>query len=200
MLKVALTGGIASGKSLASEHFASLGVPVIDADQVARELVEPGRPALAAIVEHFGPAILTADGTLDRRALRQRIFADAEARRALEAILHPAIRQCMQELAEAAHGPYLVQVIPLLAESDLDWDQDRVLLIDCPETLQRQRLMARDGCSAEQAEAILASQATREQRRCIADDILVNDGDTRTLQQGIETLHARYLEAGSSHD
>jgi len=200
MLKVALTGGIASGKSLASEHFASLGVPVIDADRVARELVEPGRPALAAIVEYFGPAILTVDGALDRRALRQRIFADAEARRALEAILHPAIHQRMQELAKAAHGPYLVQVIPLLAESDFDWKQDRVLLIDCPETLQRQRLMARDGCSAEQAEAILASQATREQRRRIADNILVNDGDTRTLRQGIERLHTHYLEAGSSHD
>ncbi len=198
MLKVALTGGIASGKTLASEHFATLGVPVIDADQVARELVEPGRPTLAAIVEHFGPTILTTDGTLDRRALRQCIFTDVQVRHALEAILHPAIHQRMLELAETARGPYLIQVIPLLAESDLDWKQDRGLLIDCPETLQRQRLMARDDCSAEQAEAILASQATRGQRQRIANDILVNDSDVETLQQGIEALHMHYLEAGSS--
>ncbi len=199
MFKVALTGGIASGKTTASRHFQRLGVPVIDADELARELVRPGQPALQAIVEHFGTAVLAPTGELDRLALRERVFANPEERQALEDILHPAIHERMRTLADSAPGPYVVMVIPLLAESRRNWGQDRVLLIDAPTELQRRRLIARDGCTEEQAAAILASQATREQRRRIADDILLNEGDAETLWQGVETQHQRYLEAASRH-
>ncbi len=193
MFKVALTGGIASGKSLASRQFESLGVPVIDADQVARELVQPGSPVLDEIRARFGPEVFDSNGQLDRSRLRERIFSDPEARRALEAMLHPAIHRRMRALAALTRGPYLVMVIPLLVESGLDWGENRVLLIDTPETLQRERLMRRDHCDVAQANAILSSQASRQARRKRADDIILNDGDPETLTQAVEQLHQRYL-------
>ena len=193
MLRVALTGGIASGKSTAADHFADLGVPVIDADLVARELVQPGEPLLEALARRFGPDILAADGSLDRRALRRRVFADPDERRALEALMHPAIHARMRQLAAQAEGPYLLLVIPLLVESDRDWGEDRVLLIDVPEALQRQRLMARDHCTAAEADAILAAQATCEARLARADDVIANTGDPQALRQAVERMHRRYL-------
>lgn len=193
MFKVALTGGIASGKSLASRRFESLGVPVIDADRVARELVEPGSPLLDDIRRRFGSEVFDNDGRLDRSRLRDRIFSNPEDRRGLEAILHPAIHQRMQTLAAQADGPYLVMVIPLLVESGQDWDEDRVLLIDAPEALQRERLLQRDRCSPEQADAILASQASRQARQARADDIILNDGDPQTLIDAVDRLHRHYL-------
>lgn len=193
MFKVALTGGIASGKSLASRQFESLGVPLIDADRVAREVVQTGSPLLEEIRAQFGPEVFDGNGRLDRARLRERIFSDRDARRTLEAILHPAIHQRMQTLAAQAEGPYLVMVIPLLVESDQDWGEDRVLLIDAPEALQRERLMQRDRCHIEQANAILASQASRQARRERADDVILNDGDPETLARAVEQLHQRYL-------
>ena len=160
--RVALTGGIASGKSTVADHFRALGVPVIDTDVIAREVVEPGRPALAAITAAFGGEVLDADGRLDRRRMRAQIFADPDARRRLEAILHPAIRAEMERQSRAAGGAYQVLVIPLLAEGGRRDHVDRVLLVDVPEALQVERLMTRDGVSREQAQA-LRSGMTRAQ-------------------------------------
>ncbi len=165
--RVALTGGIASGKTTVADLFAALGVPVIDTDVIAREVVEPGQPALARVVETFGAEVLGSNGRLDRRRLRERIFADPEAKRRLEAILHPAIRAEMERQSRAADGPYQVLVIPLLTEGKRRDHVDRVLLVDVPEELQIQRLMSRDGVTHEQAQAALNAQATRAERLAI---------------------------------
>jgi dephospho-CoA kinase len=191
--RVALTGGIASGKTTVAERFAALGVPVIDTDLIARQVVEPGEPALAQIVAAFGPGVLDADGRLDRRRLREIIFADATARRRLEAILHPAIRAEMERQSRAAGGPYQLLVIPLLAEGGRRDHVDRVLLVDVPEAVQVERLMRRDGVSREQAAASLGAQATRAARLAIADDVLTNTGRAEDLDEQVAALHARYL-------
>ena len=192
--RVALTGGIASGKSTVADLFAELGVPVIDTDLIAREVVEPGRLALAAVVEAFGHEVLAADGSLDRRRLRERVFADPADRRRLEAILHPAIRAEMERQSQAAAGAYQLLVIPLLAEGGRRDHVDRVLLVDAPESTQIERLIRRDGGTREQAEAALRAQASRAQRRAIADDVLENTGEPATLRPQVAALHARYLE------
>jgi dephospho-CoA kinase len=191
--RVALTGGIASGKSTVADLFAELGVPVIDTDRIAREVVEPGRPALAAVVEAFGPGVLAADGSLDRRHLRERVFADPADRRRLEAILHPAIRAEMERQSQAATGAYQLLVIPLLAEGGRRDHVDRVLLVDAPESAQLERLLRRDGGTREQAEAALRAQASRAQRRAIADDVLENTGEPAALRAQVAALHDRYL-------
>jgi dephospho-CoA kinase len=191
--RVALTGGIASGKSTVANLFAELGVPLIDTDVIAREVVEPGRPALAAIVAAFGPGVLDAQGCLDRRRMRERIFADPAAKQRLEAILHPAIRAEMERQSRVAGGPYQVLVIPLLAESGRRDHVDRVLLVDVPEALQVERLALRDGVSREQAEAALNAQATRAERLAMADDVVCNTGRVEELRQKVAELHARYL-------
>lgn len=193
MRVIGLTGGIASGKSAAAEHFATLGVPVIDADQIARELVEPGKPALERICERFGKTILLDNGDLNRPALREIIFKDARARHDLEAILHPLIRETIIQRIDELDAPYCVVVIPLLAESE-DWAMlDRRLVIDCPEDLQLERLQQRDRLDPEQANRILAAQASREQRKAIADDIIDNSHDLAHLQRAVEQLHEKYL-------
>jgi dephospho-CoA kinase len=192
--RVALTGGIASGKSTVADLFAELGVPVIDTDRIAREVVEPGRPALAAVVEAFGHGVLAADGSLDRRHLRERVFADPADRRRLETILHPAIRAEMERQSQAAAGAYQLLVIPLLAEGGRRDHVDRVLLVDAPESTQIERLIRRDGVAREQAEAALRAQASRAQRRAIADDVLENTGEPAALRAQVAALHARYLE------
>ena len=192
--RVALTGGIASGKSTVADLFAALGVPVIDTDVIAREVVEPGRPALTQVIETFGSEVLGSDGRLDRRRLRERIFADADAKRRLEAILHPAIRAEMERQSRAADGPYQVLVIPLLTEGKRRDHVDRVLLVDVPEELQIQRLVSRDGVSHEQAQASLNAQATRAERLAMADDIVRNTGRPDDLRDRVAELHAKYRQ------
>lgn len=190
---VALTGGIASGKTAVSDHLATLGVPIVDTDKLARELVLPGEPALAAIADHFGATILQADGRLDRAALRQRIFSDPAAKRWLDALLHPLIRQSMWAALAQSRAPYAVAVIPLLTETGQTEGFDRIALVDVPETVQLARVMARDGVDAEAAQAALRNQATRAARLSLADDIIANDGDRATLQRAVDALHQSYL-------
>lgn len=197
-LRVALTGGIASGKSTVADLFAARGVPVIDTDVIAREVVEPGTPALAAVVEAFGPEVLGADGRLDRRRMRERIFGDAAARRRLEGILHPAIRAEMARRSLAAGGPYQVLVIPLLAEGGRRDHVDRVLLVDVPEELQVERLMRRDGVSREQAAASLGAQAGRAARLAIADDVILNTGRADDLDHEVTALDGKYRKLAAS--
>jgi dephospho-CoA kinase len=193
-MRVGLTGGIASGKTTVAQRFAELGVPVIDADEVARALVAPGQPALTAVVERFGPGVLDRDGSLERRALRSRVFADAAARRDLEAILHPAIRAQMERLSAAAAGPYVVLAIPLLIEGGAARSRvDRILVVDTDEAVQLARVQARDGSSVEEARAIVAAQASRTARLACADDVLENSGDLATLRAAVDDLHRRYL-------
>lgn len=191
-LIVAVTGGIASGKSAVTARFEALGVPVIDADLIAREAVEPGRPALAEIAARFGSELLGVDGRLDRAALRARVFADAGERRALEAILHPRVRQAMRERALAAEADYVVLAIPLLVESgQYDW-VDRVLVVDAQEAVQVARVMARDGIGRAQAQAVLAAQAPRAARLAVASDVIVNDAGFGVLEAAVGRLDRRY--------
>jgi len=192
-MRVALTGGIASGKTTVAELFAHRGVPVIDTDAIARQVVEPGQPALVQVLSAFGPAILDADGRLDRRSMRERIFADSDARRRLEAILHPAIRAEMERQSRIADGRYQILVIPLLAEGGRRDHVDRVLLVDVPEELQIQRLVRRDGVSHAQAQASLDAQATRAQRLAMANDVVRNSGLVADLEEQVGQLHEKYL-------
>lgn len=174
--------------------FAGLGVPVIDSDVIAREVVAPGSPGLAAIRARFGDSALLPDGQLDRRALRAQVFADPSARRDLEAITHPRIRQRMAELAASAGGPYQIHAIPLLVEGGTRRPGiDRVLVIDCPEEVQVARVMARDGVDEAAARAVLAAQASRAQRLAAADDVIVNDRGLEALREAVTALHQRYL-------
>lgn len=196
--RVGLTGGIASGKSTVAKLFAALGVPIIDADEVARDVVAPGTALLATLGETFGPGILQPSGALDRRALRNVVFADPDARRTLEGLMHPAIRAETDRRIAAARGPYVMLAIPLLAETNGKGRVDRVLVVDCPEDVQIRRLQARDGSTREQALAILAAQATRTQRLAIADDVIRNDGEVTSLSRDVERLHAQYLEAAAN--
>ncbi len=197
-LRIGLTGGIASGKSAVADAFARRGVPIVDTDVIAREVVEPGRPALAEVVAAFGTDLLDADGRLDRRTLRRIVFADPALRRRLEAILHPAIRTEMQRQAATAAGPYVVVAIPLLVENRLQGQVDRVLVVDCPPDVQLARLLARDGETPEGARAILAAQATRDERLAVADDVVVNDGSLADLDARVAALHGRYLELAAA--
>ena len=194
MLVVGLTGGIASGKSTAAAFFRQQGVPVIDADQVARDVVAPGLPGLVAVAAAFGPGVLQGDGTLDRRRLREIVFADPTQRQRLEAILHPLIRDEIHARLAQISAPYCVLDVPLLIESPpLRALVQRVLVIDIPAELQVTRLMQRDGMTLAQCEAMLAAQASRERRLEGADDVVDNAGDMKALQRQLESMHARYL-------
>ena len=192
---IGLTGGIASGKSALEREFAARGVFVADADLIARQIVEPGQPALVAVVEAFGKPVLTAEGRLDRAALRAMVFDDEPARRALEAILHSIIRTLLQEQCRAAPGAYAIAVIPLLTEgggrTGYPW-LDRILVVDAPHAMQKARLMQRDGIDDALAEKMIAAQATRTQRLALADDIVVNDGDLAALHEAVAELDTRY--------
>lgn len=192
-LRIGLTGGIASGKSTVADRFRELGVPVIDADESARRVVAPGQPGLEAVVRRFGSQVLTATGMLDRRALRDVVFADEAKRRDLEILLHPLIRADMDAAVRATAGPYVVLAIPLLVEGGATDRVDRVLVVDTDEALQLARLMSRDRTSDEQARAILAAQATRAQRLAVADDVLPNVGSIEELRREVDRLHERYL-------
>lgn len=200
MFSIGLTGGIGCGKSAAAQAFADLGVPVLDADQIARELVTPGSPALAEIVAAFGPGTLTREGTLDRRALRERVFADPSARKRLEGILHPRVRHELISRRAQLQGPYCVLVIPLLFEAGLEGLVDRVLVVDCSEAQQRSRVAARDGVPPAQVEAIMKSQVSRSTRLARADDVLDNAGPPGRLSAQVAALHARYLRLASAAD
>ncbi len=189
-LRIGLTGGIASGKSAVAAAFASLGVPVLDTDVIAREVVEPGQPGLARIVAEFGARVLDRDGRLDRRALRALVFADPAARRRLEAMLHPAIWAGLERQSATAGGPYQVFVIPLLVESGVTAAVDRVLVVDCAVETQLRRLRDREGEAAGQA--MLAAQASREQRLAIADDVLDNEGTLQELRDKVAALDRSY--------
>jgi dephospho-CoA kinase len=192
--RVGLTGGIASGKSTAAKFFGALGVPILDSDQVARDVVEPGQPPLERLVERFGPSILTPDGHLDRPALRDIVFSDPKARADLEALTHPAIGAAMEAHSAVAGGPYQILVIPLLVEKNLRSHVDRVLVVDCEEALQLRRLHERDGSTPEQAQAILNVQATRAARLKAANDVIRNDSSMSAVREQVAALHARYLE------
>lgn len=192
-LRIGLTGGIASGKSTVARRFLELGVPVIDADESARAVVAPGSPGLARVTEVFGSGVLSEQGDLDRRALRQLIFANPERRRQLESILHPLIKADMERRAAAVSGPYVVLAIPLLVEGGRLDRVNRILVVDVDEQTQVQRLMARDGGTREQAEAMLAAQASRASRLKAAHDVLVNAGSVPELRHAVDQLHQRYL-------
>jgi dephospho-CoA kinase len=197
VFRVGLTGGVASGKSTVAELFARLGATVIDTDRIAREVVEPGRPALAELVRALGTDILGAGGALDRASLRRRIFADADARRTVERILHPAILAELERQSRTAGGPYQLLVVPLLVERHLAGLVDRVLVVDCEPAIQVERLMKRDGETRESAQAMLAAQASREARLAAADDVIRNVGEPGTLASRVAELDRHYRKLGA---
>ncbi|QSX78548.1 dephospho-CoA kinase [Agrilutibacter solisilvae] len=200
---VAITGGVASGKSEVSRRFQALGVAVADADIAARTVVEPGTAGLAEIVATFGGGVLDAHGRLDRAAMRRRVFDDTTARQALEAIIHPRVRAQLQEECRDAAGAYAMVAVPLLTEvggrEAYPWVQ-RILVVDVPVEVQHARLMLRDGADRALADRMIAAQATREQRLAIADDVLVNDGALDQLAPHIEALDRRYRALASALD
>ena len=198
-LRIGLTGGIASGKSTVADMFADLGIPVIDTDLIARDVVAPGQPALQEIREAFGAGVIAEDGSLDRPAMRALVFAEDGARRRLEAILHPRIGAATREQADAAGGPYQIIVVPLLLESSLRAFVDRVLVVDCEEETQVARLLSRDAESESQARRILAAQASRAERLAIADDVIANEGDLDDTREQVRRLHRRYLDEAAAH-
>jgi dephospho-CoA kinase len=199
MLRIGLTGGIASGKSTVAELFAARGAAVLDTDVIAREVVVPGSHALAALVAHQGGGILNERGELDRAELRRRIFADAVTRHEVEAILHPEILRELERQAAQVPGPYQVFVIPLLVEAGLEHVVDRVLVVDCPEEEQVRRLMARDGASREDARHMLDAQATRERRLAAADDVIDNGGSADDLPARVAELDRQYRALARNH-
>lgn len=191
---VGLTGGIGSGKTTVAELFAALGAAVIDTDQIAHQLTVPDGIAIAPIRQTFGADFITADGAMNRARMREAVFADPASKKKLEAILHPLIRSETERLAEAAKGPYPLFVVPLLVESGI-WKQrvSRVLVVDCDEEVQIQRVMQRNAMSEAQVRAIMATQAPRAARLAAADDVIVNDGDPAALTVQVERLHAAYV-------
>ena len=199
---VALTGGVASGKSTVAGLFKALGISVADADIASREVIAPGSEGLAAVVVAFGAGVLDGSGALDRAAMRKRVFSNPAARRQLESIIHPRVRAWLQSAAATAPGPYVLVDIPLLAEgggrSAYPW-LDRILVVDVPVEVQRGRLMQRDGVDAALADSMIAAQATRDDRLAIADDVLVNDGPIDALGPQVEALDRLYRKLASSH-
>ncbi|MCI0516200.1 MAG: dephospho-CoA kinase [Woeseiaceae bacterium] len=194
MLKIGLTGGIASGKSAVSDMFAEYGVPVIDTDRIARDIVRPGMPALDEIRQRFGDGVIAADGSLDRSELRRLAFDNEQSRKALEAILHPKIRSETVARSKAAGGPYQIIVVPLLVESALKSFVDRIVVVDCDPQTQLRRLLSRDGETIEQAQRMIAAQASRDERLAIASDVIDNDGDIADTRKQVEELHRRFLD------
>ena len=193
MITIVLTGGIASGKTAVSDCFARLSVPVIDTDLIAREVVEPGQPALDLIAKVFGDDFLTSKGRLDRQKMRQVIFSDPNQKSRLEAILHPAIAEEVSKRINLLDAPYCILVIPLFVESSsYEW-VDRVLVVDAPEEVQVERVITRDCISREQAKTILRAQASRQERLAVADDVINNDGSTSDLRAQVDELHRKYL-------
>lgn len=195
--RVALTGGIACGKSTVANLFAALGITIVDTDLLAREVVAPGSPLLAQVAEHFGPQVLQPDGSLDRARLRDIVFANPAERQWLEQLTHPAIRELTDRRCAKAKGPYVMVAIPLLVETGGTARFDRVLVVDCDPAIQLARLQARDGSTREQAARMLAAQVTREQRLAVADDVIQNNGDIAALRDQVEKLHLMYSKSDS---
>ena len=197
---VGVTGGIGSGKSTVADRFAELGAAVVDTDAIAHALTGPGGAAMPAIAACFGATIRRADGALDRAAMRRQVFADPAARASLESILHPLIRQESERRCLTSTAPYVLLVVPLLVETSGSYRDrvDRILVIDCAESTQIARVMARNALSADEVRAILAAQATRAARLAVADDILANDAGADALNEQIALLHARYLELAAA--
>jgi len=192
-IRIGLTGGIASGKSTVADLFATLGAPIVDTDVIARQVVEPGHPALDEIRDVFGDVVIKEDGTLDRSRLREIVFADDVRRKQLESVLHPRIRDAAILQASLASGPYVIIVVPLLFESPMKNAMDRILVVDCSEETQFRRLTGRDNASEEQARLIIAAQASRDERLSIADDVISNDGNLADTRDAVRTLHELYL-------
>lgn len=195
---VGLTGGIGSGKSTVADLFVARGAALVDTDAIAHELTGPHGAAMAAIAEAFGSAVVDARGALDRAAMRRQVFADATARQRLEAILHPLIRAESDRRCQAARAPYVILAVPLLVESGSYRERvQRVLVVDCPEAVQVARVKARNGLGEAEVQAILAAQASRQQRLAVADDVVDNGGDAAALVPQVERLHHQYLAAAS---
>ncbi len=192
-LRIGLTGGIASGKSTVAEHFAKLGVPIIDTDIIAREVVAIGSPGIREVQKRFGDSVIDASGNLDRAAMRKLIFLDDTARTDLETILHPRIGTEVRRQAETVGGPYQIIAVPLLVSSQLLQFIDRVLVVDCQEGTQMKRLLQRDAGTIDEARRILAAQSSREERLAIADDVISNDSDLHHLKNQVTALHEAYL-------
>ena len=192
-LVVGLTGGIGSGKSTVAEAFAALGIEQVDADVVARQVVQPDSPAWQQIVAHFGTGILQPDRQLDRAALRQRVFSQPDDKAWLNQLLHPIIRQQMQQQLARARSPYVLMVAPLLLENQLQSRVDRLLVVDIPQRLQLQRTLLRDGGSEQQVAAIMAAQVSREERLAAADDVIDNSAEPAQIEAQVAQLHQRYL-------
>ena len=199
-LTIGLTGGVASGKSRVMECFAKLGVPVLDADQVSRDIVAPPSPALRSIADRFGPEALLTDGTLNRRWLREKVFADAQARRDLEAITHPLIGARLREWRDAQTAPYCILAVPILVEAGFDRLTDRILVVDATEEHQRTRLIQRDGITDTLARQMIAAQASRERRLAAAHDVLDNSGDATRIPALVKELHNYYLKLAATGD
>jgi dephospho-CoA kinase len=199
MLIIGITGGIGSGKTAASDYLAAQGITVVDADQVSRQIVEPGEPALEQIRARFGDRVLGGDGRLDRAALREIVFADPDERAALEAITHPAIGAEIRRQLEASESSYTILVSPLLLETDQYQMVERVLLVDVPESVQVERTARRDEVPGDQIRHIMAAQMDRPERRRKADDIVLNDGSLADLHEQLDHLHQYYLELARNH-
>jgi dephospho-CoA kinase len=194
-LVIGLTGGIASGKSTVGNLFIELGVPLLDGDHVAREVVAPPSPALAAIAVHFGPDYLLTDGSLDRRRLRERVFAEPAARRQLEAITHPLIRQRILAWREVQTAPYCILSVAILVESGMNRLVDRILVVDVPRATQLERLVTRDGIAEPLAQQMIAAQASRSERLARADDVVDNTRPQQALVSQVARLHQLYIQS-----
>jgi len=191
---VALTGGIGSGKSTVAELFVEQGAALVDTDAIAHELTMAGGAAMPALIAEFGQEIVGQDGAMDRAAMRQRVFADPSARERLEGILHPLIRRISAERCQAAAAPYVILAVPLLVESGAYRERcDRIVVVDCPEDLQIERVVARNGLSADEVRVIMAAQASRQQRLAAANDVVINDGARTKIQEQVRALHSKYL-------
>lgn len=198
VFRVALTGGIASGKSTVADMFGDLGAVLIDTDIIAREVVLPGTPGLQDIVDSFGAGMLDGDGMLDRPAMRRLVFADDSKRQQLEAILHPKIRRETERQMQTHGGPYQIVIVPLLVESPLKSLVDRIVVVDCSEEVQLERLLARDTGTEVQARRMMEAQASREERLALADDVIANDADIAETRMQVAALHARYLSLAAT--
>lgn len=192
---VGLTGGVGSGKSTVADFFVQLGAALVDTDAIAHELTGPQGAAIPQLIAAFGPTVVDGAGALDRVRMRQRVFADVEARAVLEGILHPMIRRLSDQRCQEASPPYVILAVPLLVESASYRQRcDRILVVDCPETRQIERVMARNGLSEPEVKAIMAAQATRAERLAVADDVVSNDLDLAALKTQVLSLHQKYLQ------